>query len=122
MKRRTVLLKIIVSFILFVLAGSELSAQNYGQIRALKDRAETVAQQKNHFVAQVLRSYNIPCQVTEEGVVARLRIQDRWYNVNQIEIVPLTKEVEGGYQVIAHEIYFYTEGDILHLVSAATIR
>jgi hypothetical protein len=30
--------------------------------------------------------------------------------------------VEGGYQVIAHEIFFYTEGDILHLVSTATIR
>jgi len=122
MKRRTVLLNIIVSFALLVLAGAQVSAQNYGQIRALKNRAETVTHQKNHFVVQVLRSYNIPCQVTEEGIVARLHIQNRWYDVNQIEIVPVTKEVEGGYQVIAHEIFFYTEGDILHLISAATIR
>ena len=122
MKRRTVLANIIVFFTLLVLVLPQVSAQNYGQIRALKSRAETVTHQKNHFVAQVLRSYNIPCQVTEEGIVARLHIQNRWYDVNQIEIVPVTKEVEGGYQVIAHEIFFYTEGDILHLVSAATIR
>ncbi len=122
MKRRTVLLNIIFTCGLAVLLLPDAWAQDYGQIRALKNRAETVNQQKNHFVAQVLHSYNIPCQVTAEGIVARLHIQNRWYDVNQIEIVPVTREVEGGYQVIAHEIFFYTEGDILHLVSAATIR
>jgi hypothetical protein len=122
MKRRMVLLNIIFTCGLVVLLLPDGWAQDYGQIRALKSRAETVNQQKNHFVAQVLHSYNIPCQVTEEGIVARLHIQNRWYDIDQIEIVPVTKEVEGGYQVIAHEIFFYTEGDILHLVSAATIR
>jgi len=122
MKRRTVFLNVIIFFVLVVLLLPIAWAQDYGQIRALKNRADTVNQQKNHFVAQVLHSYNIPCQVTEEGIVARLHIQNRWYDVKQIEIVPVTREVEGGYQVIAHEIFFYTEGDILHLVSAATIR
>ena len=122
MKRRTFFLNIILSCAVVVLLLPDGWAQNYGQIRALKRRAETVNQQKNHFVTQVLHSYNIPCQVTEEGIVARVHIQNRWYDVKQIEIVPLTREVEGGYQVIAHEIFFYTEGDILHLVSAATIR
>jgi hypothetical protein len=122
MKRKTVLLKIIFSCALAVLLLPVAGAQNYGQIRALKNRAETVAHRKNHFVSRVLGSYNIPCQVTEEGIVARLHIQNRWYDVNQIEIVPVTAEVEGGYQVIAHEIFFYTEGEVLHLVAAATIR
>ena len=122
MKRKTVFLNIILFFALVFLLLPDAWAQDYGQIRALKNRAETVNQQKNHFVAQVLHSYNIPCQVTEEGIVARLHIQNRWYDVKQIEIVPVTRDVEGGYQVIAHEIFFYTEGDILHLVSAATIR
>jgi hypothetical protein len=122
MKRKTVFLNIILFFALVVLLLPDAWAQDYGQIRALKSRADTVNQQKNHFVAQVLHSYNIPCQVTEEGIVARLHIQNRWYDVKQIEIVPVTREVEGGFQVIAHEIFFYTEGDILHLVSAATIR
>ena len=122
MKRKTVFLNIILFFALVVLLLPDAWAQDYGQIRALKSRADTVNQQKNHFVAQVLHSYNIPCQVTEEGIVARLHIQNRWYDVKQIEIVPVTREVEGGFQVIAHEIFFYTEGDILHLVSPATIR
>jgi len=122
MKRRTVFLNVIVSCALVVFALPALWGQDYGQIRALENRAETVTQQKNHFVARVLHSYNIPCQVTEEGIVARLRIRNRWYDVNQIEIVPVIREVKGGYQVIAHDIFFYAEGDILHLVSAATIR
>ena len=122
MKGRTVFLNIILSCALLVLLLPEAWAQDYGQIRALKSRADTVSQQKNNFVARVLHSYNIPCQVTQEGIVARLHIQNRWYDVKQIEIVPVTRDVEGGYQVIAHEIFFYTEGDILHLVSAATIR
>jgi len=122
MKGRTVFLNIILSCALLVLLLPEAWAQDYGQIRALKSRADTVSQQKNNFVARVLHSYNIPCQVTQEGIVARLHIQNHWYDVKQIEIVPVTREVEGGYQVIAHEIFFYTEGDILHLVSPATIR
>jgi hypothetical protein len=122
MKRRTVFLNVILSCALLVLLLPDAWAQDYGQIRALKRRADTVNQQKNNFVARVLHSYNIPCEVTQEGIVARLHIQNRWYDVKQIEIVPVTKEVEGGYQVIAHEIFFYTEGDTLHLVSAATIR
>jgi hypothetical protein len=122
MKGRTVFLNIILWSALVVLLLPDAWGQNYGQIRALKSRAETITQQKNQFVAQVLHSYNIPCQLTEEGIVARIHIQNRWYDVKQIDIVPITKEAEGGYQVIAHDIFFYTEGDILHLVSAATIR
>ncbi|MCG6916868.1 MAG: hypothetical protein LJE89_04895 [Deltaproteobacteria bacterium] len=122
MKRRNVFLKIILSCALLVLLLPDLWAQNYGQIRAMKNRAETVTRQKNHFVVQVLRSYNIPCKVTEEGIVAQLHIQNHWYDVKQIEIVPVTRDIEGGYEVIAHEIFFYTEGDILHLVSAVKIQ
>ena len=107
---------------MLVLLLPDLWAQNYGQIRALKNRAENVTRQKNHFVFQVLRSYNISCKLTEEGIVAQLHVQNHWYNVNQIEVVPVTREIEGGYEVIAHEIFFYTEGDILHLVSAVKIQ
>ena len=113
---------ILISFALLVLLLPQASAQNYGQIRALKRRADTVTHQKNSFVARVLSSYKIPYQTTEQGIVARLHIKDRWHNVDQIEIVPVTREVDGGYQVIAHEIFFYTEGEILHLVSEVKIR
>jgi hypothetical protein len=122
MKRQTIFFGILVSFALLVWVSPQASAQNYGQIRALKGRADTVTHQKNFFVARVLSSYKIPYQTTEQGIVARLHIENRWYDVNQIEIVPVTREVDGGYQVIAHEIFFYTEGEILHLVSAVTIH
>ena len=122
MKRQTMLFGIPVSLALLVLLFSQATAQNYGQIRALKRRADTITHQKNSFVARVLSSYKIPFQATEQGIVARLHIEDRWHDVDQIEIVPVTRQVDGGYQVIAHEIFFYTEGEILHLVSEVTIR
>jgi hypothetical protein len=122
MKRQTIFFGILILLALFVWVLPQASAQNYGQIRALKRRADTVTHQKNSFVARVLSSYKIPCQVTEQGIVARLHIENRWYDVNQIEIVPVMREVDGGYQVIAHEIFFYTEGEILHLVSEVKIR
>ena len=122
MKRQAIFFSILVSLGLFVLVLSQASAQNYGQIRALKRRADTVTRQKNDFVVRVLHSYDVPHQVTAQGIVARLHIENRWYDVNQIEIVPVTREVDGGYQVIAHEIFFYTEGEILHLVSEVKIR
>jgi hypothetical protein len=122
MKRQTMFFGILVSLALFVWVLPQASAQNYGQIRALKRRADTVTHQKNSFVARVLSSYKIPYQTTEQGIVARLHIENRWYDVNQIEIIPVTREVDGGYQVIAHEIFFYTEGEILHLFSAVTIH
>ena len=122
MKRQTMFFGILVSLALLVLLLPQASAQNYGQIRALKRRADTVTHQKNAFVARVLSSYKIPYQTAEQGIVARLHIEDRWHNVDQIEIVPLTRQVDGGYQVVAHEIFFYTEGEILHLVSEVKIR
>jgi len=122
MKRQAIFFGILILLALFVWVLPQASAQNYGQIRALKRRADTVTHQKNSFVARVLSSYKIPCQITEQGIVARLHIENRWYDVNQIEIVPVIREVDGGYQVVGHEIFFYTEGEILHLVSAATIH
>ena len=122
MTRRTMLFGILVSFALLVLVLPQASGQNYGQIRALKRRADTVTRQKNSFVAQVLSSYKIPYQTTEQGIVARLHIENRWHDVKQIEIVPVTQQVDEGYQVIAHEIFFYSEGEILHLVSEVRIR
>jgi hypothetical protein len=98
------------------------ASENYGQIRALKLRAQTVVQRKNDFVARVLQSYDIRFQRSQQGVVNRLQIGGQWQNVTQIEIVPQVREGAGGPQLVAHEIYFYTEKEILHLVSAITIR
>ncbi|MBW1676463.1 MAG: hypothetical protein JRF30_03180 [Deltaproteobacteria bacterium] len=122
MKRRILMLSAIIFLAAFVAAPPWASGETYGQLRALKRRAATVMRQKNDFVARVLHSYDIPYQRTEQGVVTRLQIRNNWLDVNRIEIVPLVREGEYGLQVMGHEIFFYTEGQILHLVSELTIR
>jgi hypothetical protein len=122
MKGRILVLGAIIFLAAFAAAPPWVSTETYGQLRALERRAATVTRQKNDFVARVLHSYNIPYQRTEQGVVVRLRIGANWLDVNRIEIVPLVQEGEHGLQVMGHEIFFYTEGEILHLVSALTIR
>jgi hypothetical protein len=122
MKHRVLVLSTIIFLAAFVAAPPWASSETYGHLRALKRRAATVMRQKNDFVARVLHSYNIPYQLTEQGVVARLQLGANWLDVNRIEIVPLVREGEHGLQVMGHEIFFYTEGDILHLVSSLTIR
>jgi len=122
MKGRILVLGAIIFLAAFAAAPPWVFTETYGQLRALERRAATVTRQKNDFVARVLHSYNIPYQRTEQGVVVRLRIGANWLDVNRIEIVPLVQEGEHGLQVMGHEIFFYTEGEILHLVSALTIR
>ncbi|MFZ5563530.1 MAG: hypothetical protein ACOZBW_05710 [Thermodesulfobacteriota bacterium] len=102
---------------------SFLHAQEFGKIRALQQRADTVVRQKNGFVARVLASYGIPHQVNEQGVVVRIQVDNRWYDVTAIEIVPLLKEGAGTpRQVTAHELYFFTAEGVLDLISELTIR
>ena len=122
MKPRVLILSATIFLAACVAAPPWASGENYGQIRALKRRAATVIRQKNNFVARVLGSYNIPHQLTEEGVVIRLQIGNDWLDVNRIEIVPLVREGGQGLDVMGHEIFFYTEGQILLLVSELAIR
>ena len=122
MKRLFFFLSALVYLTLLAVVSAPASPAKYGQIRALKRRAVTVVRQKNDFVARVLQSYNIPYQRNESGVVTRLQLDGRWFDVNRIEIVPLTREEGKGLHVVAHEIFFYTESEILQLVSAITIR
>jgi hypothetical protein len=123
MKRWVLVTAIVVSFLAVFLDGLPwASDRTYGQLRALKRRAATVMQQKNNFVARVLHFQKVAYQVNDEGVVTRLQIGSRWVDVNRIEIVPLVGEQESGLEVVGHEIFFYAEGEIFHLVSYLTIR
>ena len=122
MKCRVLVLSAAIFLATFAAAPPWASAETYGQIRALKRRADTVMRQKNDFVSRVLHFYGIPCQCTKQGVVTRLQIGSNWLDVNRIEIVPLVRQGEYGLQLMGHEIFFYTEYEILHLVSALTIR
>jgi len=98
-------------------------AQEYGKVRALQERAAYVTRQKNDFVVRVLRSYEIPHEVNDQGVVVRINMGGRWMDVRSIEIVPVLREAEDqSRQVAAHELFFFTTDGILDVVSALTIR
>jgi hypothetical protein len=119
MKIRICLLAVI--FFLLCLPVSQ--AQEYGKIRALKQRAAFVTNQKNDFVARVLTSYKIPYERNAQGAVARISLENNWLDITSIEIVPILKEsADTRQQVTAHELYFYTADGILDLVSELIIR
>jgi hypothetical protein len=109
--------------IFLLLCGLSAQAQEYGKIRALKQRATFVADQKNDFVAHVLTSYKIPFERNAQGAIVRINIEKSWLDITAIEIVPILKEsADKSRQVIAHELYFYTADGILDLVSELIIR
>ena len=114
---------LLVSIFLF-LCGSAVQAQEYGKIRALKQRAAFVTNQKNDFVARVLTAYKIPFERNAQGVVVRINLEKTWLDITAVEIVPILREsADKSRQVIAHELYFYTaDGNILDLVSELIIR
>jgi hypothetical protein len=109
--------------LMFFVCLPAVNAQEYGQIRALQQRAAAVIKQKNDFVSKVLTSYKIPHERNVEGAVVRIHKDNQWLDVTTIEIVPLLKEATGERrQVAAHQLLFYTSGGILDLVAEVIIR
>ena len=109
--------------IFFLLCGPIAQAQEYGKIRALKQRAAFVTNLKNDFVARVLTSYKIPYERNTQGAIVRINLERSWLDITGIEIVPILQEsADKRPQVTAHELYFYTPGGILNLVSELIIR
>jgi hypothetical protein len=107
----------------FVLVFSVAQAQEYGKIRALQERAASVTKQKNDFVVRVLKTYNIPHEVNGQGVVVRINMDNQWMDIRSIEIIPVLKESsESVRQVAAHELFFFTDNGILHVISELKIR
>lgn len=119
MKIRICFLVVILCFVCL----STVHAQEYGKVRALRQRAADVTNLKNNFVARVLTSYSIPHERNDQGVVVRIHVDRKWLNINAIEIIPILKEGKNkNQQVAAHELFFYTPDGILDLVSELTIR
>ncbi len=107
---------------LFFVAIPQTAAKSPGQLRAMKQRAAKVTRMKNKYVTRVLEYNNIPYQLTPDGIIAGLKIEGKWIEVNRIEIVPVANEDGSDLQVTGHELFFYTKDQILHLVSSMIIR
>ena len=106
----------------FFVAIPQTAAKSPGQLRAMKQRAAKVTQMKNKYVTRVLDYNNIPYQLTSDSIVGRLKLQGKWVEVSRIEIVPVANEAGTDLRVTGHELFFYTEDQILHLVSSLIIR
>jgi len=113
---------VVVLFIVLTVTAAFSQSYSYGRLRALKERAITVTQQKNHFVTRVLDSYRISYRCNEQGVVAQIKVDDTWNDVSRIDIVPLVNDDTADFQVLGHNIYFDTTGGLFHLVSQLIIR
>lgn len=115
----------ICGLLLFTIIASSPSvyAEQFGRIQAMKQRAGDIVKLRNDYVSQVLCSYNIIHERDAAGSVIRLNMEGKWFDVTGIDIVPLVKEAdENRWQVVAHELCFYTTGGALSLVSELTIR
>ena len=113
----------LVTAILLLSFLSVAGAQDFGKIRAFSQRAAYVTKQKNDFVIRVLTAYKILHEINEQGAVIRIHMDDRWLDITTIEIVPvLTEAADKSRRVVAHELYFFTTGGILDVISELTIR
>jgi hypothetical protein len=119
MNMRVWVAALVVSFT-FLSAGE---AQEFGKMRALEQRAAHIVQLKNDFVVNVLTSYGIPHERNAQGVVVRIRIDERWLDVTAIEIVPVIMEsADRQRHLTAHELLFTTAAGTLDLLSDLAIR
>jgi len=122
MKFRVITMGTLLLAVSFLIAIPQSAAKTPGQLRAMEQRAAKVIQMKNKYVTRVLDYHNVPYQLTSEGVVGRLKLQEKWVEVNRIEIIPVTNEDGNDLRVTGHELFFYTQDQILHLVSSLIVR
>lgn len=113
----------LIAAVLVITGAAAVQAEEYGKVRAMRERAIHVTTLKNDFVSRVLTSYGIPHECNPEGAVVRINMDGKWLNINAIEIVPVLKEsADKHQQVTAHELFFYTDEGIIDLVSELIIR
>lgn len=111
------------ALLLCLLFLPSVQAEEYGRIRAMRERAADVIKKKNDFIARVLTSYAIPHERNKEGAVVSLLKDSRYVDVTKIEVIPLLKEgADKNRQVVGHELLFYTPQGVLTLVSELVIR
>jgi len=107
-------------FIFYSIPAPQAKAQ--GQIRALKERADTVSKRKNRFVARVLNQSGISYTVDRYGIVTRINFTGDWLKVMRIDVVPMVRKSSVVDEVVGHEIFIYTDKETIHLLSYLKVR
>jgi len=97
-------------------------AKAQGQVRAMKERADTVSKRKNRFVARVLNQSGISYTVDRYGIVTRINFTGDWLKVMRIDVVPMVRKSSVVDEVVGHEIFIYTDKETIHLLSYLKVR
>jgi len=97
-------------------------AKAQGQIRAMRERADTVCKRKNRFVARVLNQYGISYYVDRYGIIIMINFTGDWLKVTRVDVVPMVKKSPKVDEVVGHEIFIYTDREIVHLLSYLKVR
>ena len=123
MKVKFLLFISFIIFSLFIFCSVPMSqAKSQAQIRAMKERADTVSKRKNRFVAKVLNQYGINYTIDRYGIVTRINVTGEWRNVTRIDVVPMVRMSSAVDKVIGHEIFIYTDKETVHLLSHLKVR
>ncbi|HOP36383.1 MAG TPA: hypothetical protein PL090_08660 [Syntrophales bacterium] len=104
------------------LAPAADRADGYGQIRALEQRGVEVTALKNRFLTHVLDAYQVPYERNPDGMVVRIQVESLWHRIEAVEIVPVALREGETLDVTGHEIFFYTDGGVFHIVTPLTAR
>ncbi len=116
--RYGIALMLILFFLPPLIHGTESS-----RLRIIKNRAEIIVKRKNLFIERVLNSYSILFKKNQQGVIVKIFLSEKWYELERIEIIPQMdskgRPISGG----GHEIYFLTtDGQALLLISNIRIN
>ena len=124
--RKKQLLACLVSLLVFLsfpaLGPAADRAGGYGQIRALEQRGVEVTALKNRFLTHVLDAYQVPYERNPDGMVVRIQVESLWHRIEAVEIVPVALREGETLDVTGHEIFFYTDGGVFHIVTPLTAR
>jgi hypothetical protein len=123
MKVKSVLSVSFIIFTLFIFYSVSVShAKSPGQIRAMRERADTVSKRKNRFVAKVLNQSGINYTIDRYGIVTSINVVGEWRNVTRIDVVPMVRKGHTIDEVIGHEVFIYTDKETVHLLSYLKVR
>jgi hypothetical protein len=112
----------IIFLLFFFCSISTPNARAQGQIRALKERADTVCKRKNRFVAKVLNQYAINYYVDKHGIITMINFTGDWLKVMRVDVVPMVKKGLNMDEVVGHEVFIYTDRQTVRLLSYLKVR
>ena len=123
MKSRISFIQWVTVFLLCsLLLAPRVQARSAGQIKAMKQRADSVIKQKNRFVTKVLQKHGISCETDINGMITRINAHGDWVPVRKLDIVPVPKAGGEADEVVSHEVLIYTDGETVRLFSDIKVR